>query len=92
MLKRLKKITPPADTNQLARYLVDLTTNPADKPLPPKPKAPKGFRDYMSKLGRRGGVVSGQRRMTNLSDEQRREIASNAARAMWAKRRKKAKP
>jgi hypothetical protein len=86
MPKRLKKHAP-SDPNQFARYLVDLTTD--SKPeLPPKPRAPNGFRDYMSKLGKRGGIVSGQRRMANLSDEQRREIASKAARARWAKRRK----
>ena len=88
MPKRLKKAPlPTTDTNQLARYLVDLTTAGADETprLPPKPRAPKGFREYMSKLGKRGGVVSGQRRMTNLSDDQRREIASKAARARWLK-------
>src|SRR3954462_5966484 len=42
---------------------------------------------YMSDLGRRGGRVSGARRMKNLSDEQRRDIAAKAARAMWQKRR-----
>jgi hypothetical protein len=82
MPKRLKK-DAPTDLNQFARYLVDLTTD-SDPELPPKPRVPKGFGDYMSKLGKRGGIVSGSRRMTNLTAEQRREIASKAARARWA--------
>jgi hypothetical protein len=49
------------------------------------------YKAHMVKLGKRGGQVSGARRMQNLSAEQRREIASKAARAMWAKRRKAAK-
>lgn len=85
MLKRPKKAQLPNDINQLARMLVDMTTQPQEAPLPPKPKAPKGLKDYMRKIGARGGTVSGQRRMTNLSDEQRREIASTAARARWLK-------
>jgi hypothetical protein len=39
----------------------------------------------MSKLGAKGGKVSGARRMTNLSEEQRGAIALKAARARWAK-------
>jgi hypothetical protein len=88
MPKRLK-MNPPKDLNQLARYIVEVTT--AEPELPPKPRPPKGLSDYMSKLGKRGGTISGRNRMTSLSDEQRREIASKAARAMWAKRRKKAR-
>lgn len=42
---------------------------------------------YMSALGRKGGQVSGKRRMQNLTDKQRQEIALKAARARWAKRR-----
>ena len=81
MPKRLKNA--PQDANQLARYLVDVTTGAIEAELPPKPRAPKAFRDYMKKLGARGGVISGRRRMTNLTPEVRREIASKAARTRW---------
>jgi len=40
----------------------------------------------MSMLGKKGGQVSGSRRMENLSDEQRSRIAYKAAKARWAKR------
>lgn len=88
MPKRLKKRPQPQDVNQLARQLVDLTTRSAEPELPPLPRAPKAFREYMSKLGTRGGIVSGSRRMTNLTPEERREIASKAARARWLKIKK----
>lgn len=55
----------------------------------PTPKPPKGLSRYMKALGQRGGKISGARRMTNLSDEQRQEIAAKAARARWAKQNKK---
>ena len=92
MQKRVKQTKQKApkrvrqDVNQWARDLVDRTTAEPE----PLIAQPKGLSAYMSALGRKGGQVSGARRMTNLSDEQRREIASKAARAMWAKRRKKA--
>jgi hypothetical protein len=44
------------------------------------------FRAHMAKLGRMGGKISGAKRM-EMPGEQRREIASKAARAMWAKRK-----
>ena len=40
---------------------------------------------YMKKLGKKGGKVSGKRRMQNLTPEQRSEIALKAARVRWAK-------
>ncbi|MEQ1909171.1 MAG: hypothetical protein ABMA15_10135 [Vicinamibacterales bacterium] len=79
--------------NQLAHHLVRLSTEDADDEsvieTPPKP--PKGLSAYMSALGRKGGQVSGKRRMKNLTDEQRQEIALKAARARWAKRSTQAK-
>jgi general stress protein YciG len=41
------------------------------------------FRARMAELGRKGGKVSGAKRMENLSDRQRREIALKAAKARW---------
>jgi len=36
-------------------------------------------------LGRRGGLKSGEARMQKLTPEQRRQLASKAARTRWAK-------
>lgn len=38
-------------------------------------------------LGRRGGLIGGRARADSLTPEQRREIATKAARARWDKRR-----
>ena len=40
---------------------------------------------YMRALGKKGGTVSGAKRMENLTSEKRSEIALKAARARWAK-------
>lgn len=42
----------------------------------------------MSKMGRKGGKIGGKRRLETLSDKRRSEIASAAAKARWAKKRK----
>lgn len=58
---------------------------PADPdPIPPSSKA---FRAYMKILGRKGGQVSGARRMTNRTPKQRQALARKAARARWAKKK-----
>lgn len=92
MPKRLKKEARPRDVNRLAHHIVRLTTGADDEPEPEpmlastEPSA-SAVSEYMAWIGRRGGVVSGSRRKANLSPELRREIASKAARARWAKRK-----
>lgn len=90
MPKRLKKDARPKDVNQLAHHLVRLSTEGDDDQHDeaPAPKPPKGLSAYMAALGRKGGQVSGERRMKNLTTEQRQKIALKAARARWAKRPK----
>lgn len=46
----------------------------------------------MAEMGRKGGKIGGKRRLVTMTGEQRRQIASDAAKARWnkAKRRKKA--
>jgi hypothetical protein len=84
MPKRIKKATQkralPQDVNQRAAALVALTTKE-----PPDFKAQ--LSEYMSKLGRKGGRVSGRTRREWLPEERRKEIASIAAKARWAKRK-----
>jgi hypothetical protein len=89
MPKRLKKPVRRIDANQLAHQIVRLSTDDAEDNAASAPKPPNGLSAYMSALGKRGGKVSGARRLENLSVEQRQEIASKAARARWAKRRPK---
>jgi hypothetical protein len=55
----------------------------------PKPEIAKSLVSrVMSEMGKKGGKISGKRRMTNLSSERRREIALKAAQARWAKKQK----
>jgi hypothetical protein len=50
---------------------------------------PEGVREYFRQEGARGGRIGGRRRAANLTAEQRRESARKAARARWAKRKKR---
>ncbi|HVS89996.1 MAG TPA: hypothetical protein VHF01_17470 [Candidatus Acidoferrum sp.] len=71
----------PKDVNQIAFHNVELTTQ--------EPQEQKVSRSLisriMSQMGKKGGKVSGKRRMTNISPERRREIALKAAQARWNK-------
>jgi len=46
---------------------------------------PKAFRQYLSKLGRKGGRKGGPARAAAMSKEQRSESARKAVQARWAK-------
>jgi hypothetical protein len=90
MPKRLKKDARPKDVNQLAHHIVRLSTDGNDEqPADTAPKPPKGLSAYMAALGAKGGKVSGAKRMKNLSDSARSEIAFKAATARWDQERAK---
>jgi hypothetical protein len=70
----------PKDTNQLAKAIVGIATGEDDA----QPMAVKRVKNPAAvELGRKGGLVGGKARAKRLSDEQRREIARNAANARW---------
>lgn len=48
------------------------------------------YKAHMAKLGSKGGKISGAKRM-EMPVEERRRIASLAARAMWEKRKRQKK-
>ena len=89
MPKRLKKKRESRDVNQLARQLVDRTT--AEPESEPALITPAALSAYMSALGAKGGRISGAKRMQNLSEATRSEIALRAANARWDKERELAK-
>jgi hypothetical protein len=82
-----KKRNPPRDVNQWARRMVDQTTAERETEVV-QPIAPAALSAYMSAIGTKGGKIGGKRRLETLTDERRSEIASQAARAMWAKRKR----
>jgi hypothetical protein len=77
MENKRKKL--PTDVNQLAKYIVDLSTSEKQKPV--KEKNPAAVA-----LGRLGGLKGGKARAEKLSAKKRKEIASKAAKSRWAKK------
>lgn len=75
--------TRPKDANQLAKYIVDMSTGEIPKEEPPqgREKNPAAVA-----LGRLGAKKGGQARAGSLSPKQRSEIAKKAAQARWAKK------
>ena len=72
---------PPKDPNQLAKYILDVTTGDAEKIEPPK-KNPHAL--ALSKLGASKG---GKARAGSLSKKRRQEIAKQGAKARWPKKK-----
>ena len=62
----------PRDANQLAKYIVDLSTGDAEEPKTEKNPAAVA-------LGRLGGLKGGKARAEKLSPKRRKEIAKKAA-------------
>jgi hypothetical protein len=69
------------DVNEIAfRVVKESTSQPIPITAAKKRKNPAAVA-----LGRAGGLKSGKARMEKLSPEQRRQLASNAARKRWAR-------
>jgi hypothetical protein len=71
----------PRDTNQLAKFIVDLASGEDKEPA----KTDDGKDAAAVSLGRRGGLVGGKKRAEALSPERRSEIAKKAAQGRWKK-------
>lgn len=76
----MKNPKRPRDTNQLAKFIVDLATGDAEAP-----KTDDGKDAAAVSLGRRGGLKGGKARDAALSPERKKEIALAAARKRWSK-------
>jgi hypothetical protein len=72
------KLKRPRDTNQLAKFIVDLATGEAELP-----KAEDGKDPAAVALGRKGGLKGGKARAAKMTPERRAEIAKKAAAARW---------
>ncbi len=71
---------PPKDTNQLAKYILEVSTGETEKIEPPK-KNPHA--QALSKLGASKG---GKARAKKLSARKRSAIAKSGAKARWKTR------
>ncbi|MFN0278017.1 MAG: histone H1 [Pyrinomonadaceae bacterium] len=69
---------PPKDTNELAAYILRVTTGETEKIEAPK-KNPK-----FKALSDLGSSKGGTARKDSLTPEKRKEIAKKAAKARWA--------
>lgn len=92
-----KRISTHLDTVQNARRVVLESvgeTFPAPVAMPSVPaSAPPDaslISRVMAEMGRRGGLIGGKRRLVTMTDKERSEVASAAAKARW-KAVKKAK-
>jgi len=65
----------PRDTNQLAKFIVDLSVGEIEEPK----------ETAKARAGRAGGLRGGKTRMEGLSAEQRRDLAKKAAAKRWRK-------
>jgi len=70
----------PKDPNRLAYKIVQLST---EEPEQPKERSP--ISEYLSQIGRKGGLKGGPARAKKLSSKKRKEIAVKAAMARWKK-------
>ena len=77
----MRKPKRPRDTNQLAKFIVDISTGQLASPDPFEGKD----RDLVER-GQRGGLKGGKARADSLSPLRRKEIAKRAATARWQKR------
>jgi hypothetical protein len=78
----------PTDINQLAGFLVRQTTE--DKPFVARAEikkqlVPKAVSRVMAQMGSRGGKIGGKMRLVKMTAERRSQVASDAAKARWAK-------
>lgn len=69
---------PPKDANQLAKYILEVTTGETEKIEPPE-KNPAAVA-----LGKLGASKGGKARAAKLSATKRKSIAKKAAQARWA--------
>jgi hypothetical protein len=68
---------PPRDVNELARYVLDVTTGDAEKVEPPQ-KNP-----HAQALAALGASKGGKERARRLSASKRKSIAKKASKARW---------
>ena len=67
----------PRDANQLAKFIVDLTTGDESE----------SETNVKQQAGRLGGLKGGKARAEKLTPEQRSEIAREAAKKRWDQKR-----
>ncbi len=75
----MSKPKRPRDPNQLAKFIVEMSTGQLPPPVSPEKNA------AAVELGRLGGLKGGRARALSLSAAKRKQIATKAADARWSK-------
>jgi hypothetical protein len=81
MPKRIKQEKRPADVNELAHHLVEVSTRENGDTLPPTKRQ---ISLLMAEMGRKGGKIGGKRRLETMTAKERTTAARKAAQARWA--------
>lgn len=86
---KIRKPRRPSDFNQLAHLLVRESTEEtqSDLPLVSRPAISPLVSRVMAQMGSKGGKIGGKRRLVTMTPEQRSQVASDAARVRWAKKK-----
>ena len=79
----------PRDPNQLAKWIVDRSTNEVEGPEAVTAPPPSDLSAYMAAIGRKGGQIGGKRRLKTMTKAERQRVAAKAAKTRWAKHVKK---
>ena len=78
-----KRSKRPTDPISLAKAIGDIATGQASDPTPTDNEVSR----VMSMLGKKGGLKGGPARKAALSKKRRKEIAKEAAKTRWGKRK-----
>ena len=73
-MRRSSKL--PEDPNQRAAAIVQMSTE----------EPSESIKDYLARIGRKGGLKGGKARARKLSARKRSEIARKAAKKRWSER------
>lgn len=84
-----KRTQLPADVNQWARHVVDVTTTEPEASTPAAFKMQ--LKEYMRTIGAKGGKIGGKRRMASMAEADKSALGLKAATARWSKERAKKK-
>jgi hypothetical protein len=79
-----KRPKRPRDTNQLAKYILDVAVGEVED-REPTPEG-QGKDPAAVALGRKGGLKGGKARAKNMTERERKAAARKAALARWAKK------
>ena len=85
MPKRISKPKRPADVNQWAHTLGNLSTDNPDVAIETELPSKAQISALMSAIGRKGGKIGGKRRLQTMTSRQRTMAAKKAAKARWKK-------